>query len=64
MASDANEQSPLLSRSRDDEEPRQLIDFGEGDAENPRNWRKSKKMINVGVIALMAGLSQFSLMGC
>ena len=63
MAGDANEQSPLLSRSREDEDPRQLIDFGEGDPENSRNWKRSKKLINVGVIALMAGLLQFSLKG-
>ena len=34
----------------------QIVDFSKEDEENPRNWPKSKKYLNVGIIAFMAGL--------
>ena len=39
--------------------PVQIVDFSKEDEENPRNWPKSKKYLNVGIIAFMAGLSIF-----
>lgn len=51
-----DERTPLLADGRDDED-RQIVvvDFEDGDEGNPRNWTKMKKMVNVGIIALMAG---------
>ncbi len=31
-----------------------IVDFSKQDAENPRNWSKARKMVNVAIIALMA----------
>lgn len=36
---------------------RQIIDFTKDDQENPRNWPKSQKLLNVAIIALMASKS-------
>ena len=36
--------------------PVQIVDFSKEDEENPRNWPKGKKFLNVGIIAFMAGL--------
>ena len=35
----------------------QTVDFSKEDEENPRNWPKGKKFLNVGIIAFMAGES-------
>ena len=36
--------------------PVQIVDFSKEDEENPRNWPRGKKFLNVGIIAFMAGL--------
>ena len=60
---DDHERSPLLQQNgRDHSEERdrnqgageEVVEFGDGDKENPRNWTKARKMVNVGIIALMA----------
>ena len=33
----------------------QIIDFSKEDDENPRNWHRRRKFINVAIIAFMAG---------
>ena len=33
----------------------QIIDFSKEDDENPRNWPRRRKFINVAIIAFMAG---------
>ena len=33
------------------------VEFAEGDEDDPRNWTRMRKMVNVGVIGLMAGES-------
>jgi MFS family permease len=54
----ANEQSPLLQRQQSDtSSSSHEIDFTEKDTSNPKNWSKSSKLTNVGIIALMAILS-------
>ena len=55
MDTQNDEQSPLLTHSEGGQDPRKLIEFRERDEENPRYWSRSKKMVNVGIIALMAG---------
>lgn len=57
-----NEREPLLrSQATDGGEGGDsrdlLLDFEEGDAENPRQWSKTRKMANVLVIAMMSILS-------
>jgi MFS family permease len=37
--------------------PIQVIDFSKEDEENPRNWPRARKFLNVGIIAFMAGKS-------
>lgn len=32
-----------------------VVEFAEGDGENPRNWTRWRKGVNVAVIAVMAG---------
>lgn len=34
--------------------PAQIIDFSKEDKENPRNWTKARKFLNVAIIAFMA----------
>ncbi|KIY00024.1 uncharacterized protein Z520_04662 [Fonsecaea multimorphosa CBS 102226] len=59
-----DEERPLLRPDGDvdsasqcsHDEPRQ-IQFGEDDEENPKAWNGRKKLINVGIISLMAILS-------
>lgn len=34
----------------------QIIDFSKEDEDNPRNWSRARKMLNVGIIAFMAGI--------
>ncbi|KAK5150836.1 membrane transporter [Cryomyces antarcticus] len=56
---DHNEQTPLL-RDGDAEEGadnREVLSFSKEDSENPRAWPKSKKFINVGIVASMSILS-------
>jgi hypothetical protein len=36
---------------------RELIQFGEEDVENPKQWKWSEKLMNMGVIACMAIMS-------
>lgn len=36
----------------------QIIDFSKEDAENPRNWARARKMVNVAIIAFMASERQ------
>ena len=64
MAIDSNERSPLLQHDRRAEDGGEYetqqgeevwVEFSEGDKEDPRNWTKTRKMVNVGIIALMAG---------
>ena len=50
-----DERTPLLGDGRDDDRQIVVVDFEDGDKENPRNWTRVKKMVNVGIIALMAG---------
>ncbi|TKX22071.1 MFS transporter-like protein 103 [Elsinoe australis] len=59
---DSNEETPLLeehlnNRDAVDEDERKLIKFSEDDDENPRNWPRRRKMVNVTVIAMMSILS-------
>ncbi|KAL8833483.1 MAG: hypothetical protein Q9176_007958 [Flavoplaca citrina] len=55
-ANGAHERTGLLSFTEDDDS-RKVVDFTDWDEEDPRNWPKSRKLINVGIIALMAVLS-------
>ncbi|KAI4277730.1 MAG: hypothetical protein LQ337_001541 [Flavoplaca oasis] len=55
-ANGAHERTGLLSFTEDDDS-RKVVDFTDWDEEDPRNWAKSRKLINVGIIALMAVLS-------
>ncbi|KAL8680273.1 MAG: hypothetical protein Q9186_003511 [Xanthomendoza sp. 1 TL-2023] len=55
-ANGAHERTGLLSFTEDDNS-RKIIDFSDWDEEDPRNWPKSRKLTNVGIIALMAVLS-------
>ena len=70
MAPDHDERSPLLpispnanGRDQGDENAdagsreEEVVGFVDGDKENPRNWTKTRKMVNVGIIALMASES-------
>ncbi|KAL9127889.1 MAG: hypothetical protein Q9217_003325 [Psora testacea] len=61
MAGEQDERSPLLQNGHSNvsagAEEQIIIDFEDGDPENPRNWTRTRKMINVGIIALMAVLS-------
>jgi multidrug resistance protein len=54
-----DEESPLLERTSDDEDnaPLHHLDFADDDEENPRVWKRSKKLSNVAIIACMAILS-------
>ncbi|KAI4170642.1 MAG: hypothetical protein LQ343_004874 [Gyalolechia ehrenbergii] len=54
-ANGAHERTGLLSFTEDDHS-RKIIDFTDWDVEDPRNWPKSRKFTNVGIIALMAVL--------
>ncbi|KAL9599551.1 MAG: hypothetical protein Q9219_003795 [cf. Caloplaca sp. 3 TL-2023] len=54
-ANGAHERTALLS-FREDDDSRKIIDFTDWDDEDPRNWPRSRKLINVGIIALMAVL--------
>ncbi|MCJ1415359.1 hypothetical protein MMC32_001691 [Xylographa parallela] len=56
MPDGSDETSPLLENGHGGDE-RKLVKFEEDDKENPRCWPKSRKMTNVGIIALMAILS-------
>ncbi|KAF2435692.1 MFS general substrate transporter [Tothia fuscella] len=51
----ADERSPLLGDDNYDD--RELLQFSKEDPENPRLWPRSKKLMNVAVIASMAVLS-------
>ncbi|KAK5115821.1 hypothetical protein LTR85_009415 [Meristemomyces frigidus] len=56
-----NEREPLLRSQPTDGgeggDSRNLLDFGESDGENPRQWSRTRKMTNVLVIAVMSILS-------
>jgi multidrug resistance protein len=55
-----NQESPLLERNSDDEaEPddHEHIAFGEDDERSPRAWPRSKKLVNVAIIASMSIIS-------
>lgn len=59
---DVGEREPLLHRDSQIDageggDSRELIQFGEHDNENPRQWTYSAKLMNIGVIASMAVLS-------
>lgn len=55
-----DERSPLLRQGHVDGgeggDSRELVDFSENDEGNPRDWPRRKKMINVGIIAMMASM--------
>lgn len=53
MSQNNDERRPLLDAGEGGDS-RELIKFSENDEGNPRQWRKSKKMINVSIIALMS----------
>ena len=71
-ANGAHERTGLLSYTEDDSSRKvmvlacsrawqrlilvQIIDFTDWDDEDPRNWPRSRKFVNVGIIALMAGM--------
>ncbi|KAL8712185.1 MAG: hypothetical protein Q9220_003619 [cf. Caloplaca sp. 1 TL-2023] len=55
-ANGAHERTGLLSFT-DEDDTRKVVDFQEWDDEDPRNWPKRRKLINVAIIALMAVLS-------
>lgn len=56
-----DETTPLLQNGHLDGgeagDSRELLQFEENDAENPRNWSYTRKMLNVATIASMAVLS-------
>ncbi|KAG9966927.1 MFS general substrate transporter, partial [Aureobasidium melanogenum] len=56
-----DEREPLLQNGHVDGgeggDSREIISFSENDASDPRQWPRRRKMINVGIIALMAILS-------
>ncbi|PNS19288.1 hypothetical protein CAC42_2465 [Sphaceloma murrayae] len=59
---DTNEETPLLdenlsNRDAVDEDTRKLLKFDDNDEEDPRNWPRRRKMVNVTVIAMMSILS-------
>lgn len=63
MASQRDEERPLLysdadgdGGSRFSQETRR-VQFDDDDEENPKAWTKRRKLVNVGIIALMAILS-------
>lgn len=57
-----DEREPLLQNGHVDGgeggDSREIISFSENDASDPRQWPRRRKMINVGIIALMAGKLQ------
>ncbi|KAK3109772.1 hypothetical protein LTR53_016603, partial [Teratosphaeriaceae sp. CCFEE 6253] len=58
----ADEETPLLNGQPTDggeggDSRSLVVSFSDGDGDNPRQWTYRKKMINVGVIALMSVLS-------
>ncbi|KAJ9669199.1 hypothetical protein H2201_000550 [Coniosporium apollinis] len=60
MAEEHDERSPLLQNRQHgggEEEERELLKFSESDDEDPRAWPRSRKLANVGIIALMSILS-------
>ena len=59
MSRHSDEEAPLLQRTPSDanERERKPINFTDEDEENPRAWTRRKKLINVGIIALMALVS-------
>ncbi|GAB7357914.1 hypothetical protein MBLNU230_g0081t1 [Neophaeotheca triangularis] len=56
-----DERRPLLQQGHTDSgeggDSREVVKFDENDSANPRQWDKSKKMVNVFVIAMMSILS-------
>lgn len=56
-----NERQPLLNHQQTDGgeggDSRHLVSFTDDDGDNPRNWPKRRKMLNVLVIAAMSILS-------
>lgn len=72
MARVQNEQTPLLERSssneqRQDEEhgdrteEPETVSFDKEDDQDPRQWSRRRKMMNVGIIALMASMLSYIL---
>ncbi|KAL9104848.1 MAG: hypothetical protein Q9163_000234 [Psora crenata] len=60
MAVGRDERTPLLQNGHVDDSgelDEQIIDFADDDPENPRNWTRTRKMVNVGIISLMSVLS-------
>lgn len=49
-----DERTPLLQNGEEQEGQTVVVDFEKGDGDDPRNWTKRRKMVNVGIIALMA----------
>ncbi len=53
-----DEESPLLDRNSEEEQrTHHHLDFAEDDERSPRVWPRSRKLINVGIIACMSILS-------
>ncbi|KAL2048344.1 hypothetical protein N7G274_000255 [Stereocaulon virgatum] len=62
MASRNDERSPLIqngqaNRQEQGDQDEEIVDFSKEDEENPRNWPRARKFLNVGIIAFMAVLS-------
>ncbi|KAL6721690.1 hypothetical protein ACLMJK_000794 [Lecanora helva] len=62
MVKRPDERSPLLQNGDanggyEDDESFEIVEFSKEDEDNPRNWTRRRKMMNVGIIALMAILS-------
>lgn len=56
-----DEESPLLERNSEDGDiSRYHLDFEEDDQRNPRAWSRSKKFLNVAIVANMSLLSPLS----
>jgi len=56
-----DEREPLLQQGHVDGgeggDSRELVEFKDEDEDNPRKWPRRKKMINVGIIAMMSSKS-------
>lgn len=54
-----DERSPLLQNDQVDAgeggDARELLKFEDDDTENPRKWPRRRKMVNIGIIAMMSG---------
>lgn len=58
-----DERTPLLQHHSEEEaDEREVLRLRDSDPENPRAWPRWRKLMNVGVIAMMASKSNFQIL--